>query len=228
MADYKIGDWFSSNWYSGFLTQRIGTSPGELGIDLAPRSGKVGDTISAGLNGVVTKVVDKYPGETPNLNGGWGNYVQLDVGNGFTVTIGHLLKTFVHMGDRVTTGQVIGRLGNSGNSTNPHTELTVSQNGKFVDPVNFLQLGSDGKQRNITSDTANLANTVNDWLTGGAKAVNSAASLGDIWNSLNSTVRTDARGFAVRTGTAITLAIIGIGLLFVGFLSILKGGKEND
>lgn len=62
----------------------------------------------------------------------------LDLGNGFFAFYGHLQKgsVMVKRGDRVKRGQVLGRLGNSGNSSAPHLHFHI-MNGPSV-------LGSDG------------------------------------------------------------------------------------
>lgn len=58
-----------------------------------------------------------------------GNYVILDIGGGAYVFLAHLIpgSATVRPGDRVTRGQVIGRLGNSGNTTEPHLHVHVSR-----------------------------------------------------------------------------------------------------
>jgi hypothetical protein len=58
-----------------------------------------------------------------------GNYVMLDLGGGMFAYYAHLQpgSLRVKAGDRVTRGQVLGLLGNSGNSTEPHLHFQVSQ-----------------------------------------------------------------------------------------------------
>lgn len=57
-----------------------------------------------------------------------GNHVVLDLGDGRFVFYGHLLEGSVRVspGDRVARGDVIGLLGNSGNSTEPHLHVHVA------------------------------------------------------------------------------------------------------
>jgi hypothetical protein len=61
-----------------------------------------------------------------------GNYVILDIGQGRYAFYAHLMphSLRVKRGDRVRRGQVIGRLGNSGNSTGPHLHFHVSDRGQ--------------------------------------------------------------------------------------------------
>lgn len=60
-----------------------------------------------------------------------GSYLILDIGNGNFVYYAHMIpgSATVAIGDRVSRGQVIGRLGNSGNSTEAHLHLHVMRAG---------------------------------------------------------------------------------------------------
>ncbi len=58
-------------------------------------------------------------------NGGYGSYVVVDHGNGVQTLYAHLSRVVVAQGGRVTQGQVIGALGNSGKSTGPHLHFEV-------------------------------------------------------------------------------------------------------
>ena len=58
-----------------------------------------------------------------------GNYVDIDIGNGNFAFYAHMLpgSASVKVGDKITRGQVIGRLGNSGNTTEAHLHFHVSR-----------------------------------------------------------------------------------------------------
>ena len=72
-------------------------------------------------------------------NGGAGNWIVIDHGNGFVTKYMHSLVTFVQVGDHVERGQNIGLVGTTGNSTGPHLHFQVEANGVAVDPAPFLQ-----------------------------------------------------------------------------------------
>jgi murein DD-endopeptidase MepM/ murein hydrolase activator NlpD len=56
---------------------------------------------------------------------GFGYHIRVRLDNGQTVIYGHLSKRYVSKGQRVRRGQVLGRTGNSGNSTGPHLHMEV-------------------------------------------------------------------------------------------------------
>ncbi len=88
-------------------------------------------------DGVVTEVKDGIPENVPGeksraipitLETVGGNHVIIDIGNGCFAFYAHLQpgSLRVKLGDRVRRGQVVGLVGNSGNSTEPHLHFHVS------------------------------------------------------------------------------------------------------
>ena len=65
---------------------------------------------------------------------GYGNYVVVDHGNGYTSLYGHLQKATVKQGDTVSAGQQVGVIGSTGSSSAPHLHLRVRKNGQSIDP----------------------------------------------------------------------------------------------
>lgn len=65
---------------------------------------------------------------------GYGNYVVVDHGNGYTSLYGHLQKATVKQGETVSAGQQVGVIGSTGSSTAPHLHLRVRKNGQSIDP----------------------------------------------------------------------------------------------
>jgi murein DD-endopeptidase MepM/ murein hydrolase activator NlpD len=61
--------------------------------------------------------------------GGYGNLIELRHVNGITTRYGHLSAILVHVGQRVTQGQVIGRVGATGLATAPHLHYEFRVNG---------------------------------------------------------------------------------------------------
>jgi LysM repeat protein len=96
---------------------------GHLGIDIA---GSLGDSISAADAGVVV-----FAGWA---NGGYGNMVMIDHGNGYQTLYAHLSSVSAYCGQSVYTGTYIGAMGSTGNSTGPHLHFEVRYLGGFINP----------------------------------------------------------------------------------------------
>lgn len=73
-------------------------------------------------------------------NGGYGECVIIQHGEGNTTLYGHLNSYACQKGDYVTQGQVIGYSGTTGNSTGPHLHFGITEGGlsSWVDPLNYL------------------------------------------------------------------------------------------
>ena len=70
---------------------------------------------------------------------GLGYHVKIDHGNGRVSIYGHLNGYYVQKGDAVTKGQTIGLSGSTGMSTGPHLHFGVTENGQYVDPMNYFR-----------------------------------------------------------------------------------------
>lgn len=69
---------------------------------------------------------------------GYGNFVEIDHGNGYRTRYAHNEMLAVEPGDHVTAGQVIARMGSSGRSSAPHVHFEVLKNGATVNPSSFV------------------------------------------------------------------------------------------
>ena len=98
------------------------------GIDLA---GPVGTPIYATADGTVS--------ESGYHNGGYGNLVKLDHGRGIETRYGHMSAILVRAGQRVTRGQMIGRMGSTGRSTGSHLHYEVRIDSRAVNPIPFMK-----------------------------------------------------------------------------------------
>lgn len=100
----------------GILTQGL---HGYNGVDLgAP----IGTPVYAAASGEV--IISKYSAGDPWF-GGYGNYIAIKHDNGTQTVYGHLSAVYVSVGERVTQGQTIGHVGNTGHSTGPHLHFEV-------------------------------------------------------------------------------------------------------
>ena len=73
-------------------------------------------------------------------NNSYGNQVLLDNGAGLSTRYAHMTQTAVTVGKAVTAGQVIGYVGNTGDSTGFHLHFEVMQNGVRVNPMDMVSV----------------------------------------------------------------------------------------
>lgn len=136
VAPGRIGDgsllWPTNTGYitSNFSPNRVNPVSGILrphtGTDIGA---SMGAPVWASQGGTV--VLAEY-------NGGYGNCVILDHGNGIKTLYGHMSSIMVGQGQSVEQGTQIGRVGSTGNSTGPHLHFEVLVDGAAVDPMQFF------------------------------------------------------------------------------------------
>ncbi|MDX9992479.1 MAG: M23 family metallopeptidase [Anaerolineales bacterium] len=97
---------------------------GHLAIDIAAGEGS---PVYAADSGVVTMAAGGW-------NGGYGNVVQINHGNGYATLYAHLSVINVSVCQSVGRGQTVGAAGNTGNSFGAHLHFEVRLNGGFVNP----------------------------------------------------------------------------------------------
>ena len=102
------------------------------GIDIAGGSGKLhGAPVYATRAGTVISAVTS--------NTGYGIYVLIDHGGGYSSLYAHMSVRYVNVGDTVQKGQMIGRVGNTGNSRGAHLHFEVRYYGEKQDPLKFVK-----------------------------------------------------------------------------------------
>ena len=99
------------------------------GVDMP---GRVGDPIYATGDGVVESI------ERSRARRGYGTQILINHGFGYKTRYAHLNKLHVEKGDTVKRGQLIGDMGNTGQSTSPHLHYEVIYNRTHVNPINYF------------------------------------------------------------------------------------------
>jgi murein DD-endopeptidase MepM/ murein hydrolase activator NlpD len=96
------------------------------GIDFELREGS---DVVATADGVV---------EFSRYGDNYGNYVRIKHSDNYSTQYSHLKLAMVKGGAKITKGQVIGYIGNTGLSTTPHLHYEILKGGKMVDPKDYL------------------------------------------------------------------------------------------
>jgi murein DD-endopeptidase MepM/ murein hydrolase activator NlpD len=113
----------------GYISSKKGPRWGRQhnGIDIARPSGM---DILASDAGTV---------KATGPQGGFGNRVVVDHGNGYTTLYAHLSSISVKPGQKLLQGQKLGVMGNTGNSTGVHLHFEVRKNGELINPLTVLK-----------------------------------------------------------------------------------------
>lgn len=114
---------------SGKITSKFGRRWGSMhtGLDI---DGYTGQPIGAADDGKVVSA---------GWDGAYGKQVTIDHGNGMKTKYAHMSKIEVSVGDRVSRGELIGKVGNTGRSTGSHLHFEVIVGGGFRNPLNYLK-----------------------------------------------------------------------------------------
>ena len=110
---------------SGHITQKFWSR--HSGID-----------IGAGMGSPIYAADSGYVAIAGWSTVGYGNMILIDHGNGYQTRYGHLSAFMVEAGDSVKKGQLIGRVGSTGNSTGPHLHFEVILRGVHRNPFSYL------------------------------------------------------------------------------------------
>ena len=105
----------------------FGTAKMHNGIDLKANY----EDVHAVLDGIIT--------ETGWDSKGGGNYIKVKHYNRFETAYLHLSEIYYKVGEKVRAGFIIGKSGNSGNSTGPHLHFAVKEYGRNINPAHFLR-----------------------------------------------------------------------------------------
>ena len=111
----------------GYVSDPFMSDRSHKGMDIAADSGTDiyaadgGTVIDAGWN-----------------DGGYGNYVMIDHGNGYVTLYGHASEVYVSAGDIVSAGDVIAAVGTTGDSTGNHCHFEIRYDGGYLNPASFI------------------------------------------------------------------------------------------
>ena len=137
MGDFVGGQfgWPSPSYsnITSYYGWRFNGSDFHTGIDISGAN-IYGTPVVASNSGKVVFVNTSY---TPGK--GYGKYLIVDHGGGYTTLYAHNSEIVVNVGDYVTRGQTIAKVGSTGWSTGPHIHFEIRINGKHTNPLEYLQ-----------------------------------------------------------------------------------------
>jgi murein DD-endopeptidase MepM/ murein hydrolase activator NlpD len=129
-ADHTVHSYYGMRFHPIYHVYRF-----HSGVDLG---GKYGYPIVAAHDGTVLLV--RNPREGSNTGGsGYGNYIVIDHGDGFSTLYAHLKDTLVRVGAEVKAGDKIATCGSTGTSTGPHLHFEVMTDGHTVNPLDYVR-----------------------------------------------------------------------------------------
>ena len=97
------------------------------GLDIA---NSYGTTIRAAGAGTVVSV---------GWESGYGQMVVIEHGYGYRTSYGHCSKILVEVGEKVSRGDPIAKIGTTGRTTGPHCHFMVAYRGNIIDPREVLK-----------------------------------------------------------------------------------------
>tara|TARA_B100001287_G_scaffold276340_1_gene286803 strand:- start:2365 stop:3249 length:885 start_codon:yes stop_codon:yes gene_type:complete len=124
MSDCKMSSGFGKRMHPKLNRMHM-----HEGHDFAPISNFWNTEVFATANGIVKKSI--------NLPKTYGQYIEIDHGDGIVTAYAHLRVRNVRKGQKVKRGQKIGVMGSTGMSTSVHLHYEVKKNGKAVNPYNY-------------------------------------------------------------------------------------------
>jgi hypothetical protein len=129
-TSYLSGRPITKGWLSSYYGTRKDPFSGKpalhKGLDFA---GSEDANIIATASGVVSWASSRY---------GYGNLIEINHGDGLKTRYGHNKKLVVSVGDVVTKGQVIAKMGSTGRSTGPHVHYEILRNNRQIDPMKYV------------------------------------------------------------------------------------------
>lgn len=124
-----------------FASPVAGTTSSGFGFRVHPLLDEVrfhyGTDFAAWTGVSVTAFADGTVGMA-GWDDGYGNYVVLDHGDGWTTLYAHCEKVYVTAGESVTRGQEIALVGATGEATGPHLHFELRRDGVYFNPEFYL------------------------------------------------------------------------------------------
>jgi hypothetical protein len=113
---------------------RVGRGPKGHGYNAWDFPAPTGTPVLAPMDGVLRQV---------NMVGSYGRHIYVQTGR-LAFLVAHLSQQVGRNMRNVTRGELVGRVGSTGNSTGPHAHVETRLGGTRMDPANYLSFDSGG------------------------------------------------------------------------------------
>lgn len=133
-----------------YISSFWGDGRGHRGVDIAS---PYGSDIYAAMDGVVT-----FSG----TKGAYGRCIIIKHSDGLETLYSHNSRNLVKVGEIVSAGELIAKVGATGNATGNHLHFSVMINGEMVDPGSYIGLSGGSGSAKGGSQTAASADTKHD------------------------------------------------------------------
>jgi len=133
-----------------YISSFWGDGRGHRGVDIAS---PYGSDIYAAMDGVVT-----FSG----TKGAYGRCIIIKHSDGLETLYSHNSRNLVKVGEIVSAGELIAKVGATGNATGNHLHFSVMLNGEMVDPGPYIGLSGGSGSAKGGSQTAAPADTKHD------------------------------------------------------------------
>jgi hypothetical protein len=156
---YEVAKHYMSKPF--YISSEFGDGRGHRGVDISiPGNADIGEPIYSFLNGYV-----KRKGYQEN---GAGHYIVIGQDNGQEQKYMHMHKASpLTIGAKVKAGDVIGQIGNTGQSSGAHLHVEFwDTNGKVLDPLPYLKKWANGEpEQKTNADTYKVVTTLDGYVT---------------------------------------------------------------
>jgi murein DD-endopeptidase MepM/ murein hydrolase activator NlpD len=127
--------------YTPTLTPTRGYLSSSFGMRMSPVSGR--EQMHWGIDFAASIGTPVYVAAAGTVVGArwvsdYGKVIDIDHGNGVKTRYAHLNRISVRVGDKLTKGNLIGEVGDTGRSTGPHLHYEVEKDGRRLNPIKFI------------------------------------------------------------------------------------------
>ena len=122
------------------MTQELGLGEGDRVLEIGTGSGYQAAVLAEiGIEVYSMEIIGPLAeSAASNLQNAGHAGVRIRHADGYQTLYGHLSASYVHAGEHVSRGEMIGRMGSTGRSTGSHLHFEISRGSWLLDPMQVL------------------------------------------------------------------------------------------